>query len=76
MPVPLKAGTYTFELTGIFLSDTDPCPLPLETTRLVVRLWEVNGNTFNPPWLVLVQELPHTYLIQKRQDAMTTREFF
>jgi hypothetical protein len=67
MPAPLKAGTYTFEVTGIFLLGTD-CPLPLETTRLVVRLWEVNGNTFNNPRTVLVQDLPYTYVIQRKNQ--------
>ena len=66
---PLKAGRYSFEFGGAFLYATGAnfeldCPLPAETTRLVIRLWNVTGAAF--PRVVLAQEFAHTYRFEKR----------
>jgi hypothetical protein len=66
---PLKAGPYVFEFTGVYLSATGAnfeldCPLPAETTRLIVRLWEITAAGI--PTEVISQEFAHTYRFEKR----------
>jgi hypothetical protein len=66
---PLRAGRYSFEFTEIYLFATGPnheqdCPFPAETTRLVIRLWDVTGAAI--PREVLTKEFPHTYRFEKR----------
>ena len=58
---PLKAGRYSFEFTEIGFGRE--CALPIETTRLVVRLWDLTGGI---PRQVMAQEFPHAFRFEKR----------
>jgi hypothetical protein len=60
-PVKLSAGSHgSFEAGVILLSDEVVrllCPLPAQTTRMVVQLWEAD----HPASPLLTQEFPHYY---------------
>jgi hypothetical protein len=65
---PLQAGRHSFDFAGAFLYATGrtaapDCPLPSDTTHLVLTLWEVGSGRGTP---VMVQHIAYRYRLEKR----------